>query len=100
MLYTNNSEFLSDDYSQCLLDNQAGIETLDALKELFTKGATDALGNSYDVREGKSAMAIVAPWTEGVFKEVLGDSLEETLVWRLFLTCKRRRLYSTAGLWG
>ncbi|MDA3802469.1 MAG: extracellular solute-binding protein [Patescibacteria group bacterium] len=79
LLFTNNGEYLSEDYSEALFNSEEGIEVLDGIKELFDNSYTDVNSNVWDFSEGKVAMAFIAPWTESVFKDQMGDDFEEVV---------------------
>ncbi|MBN2142976.1 sugar ABC transporter substrate-binding protein [Candidatus Woesearchaeota archaeon] len=76
LLWSNNGEFLSSDYSEALMNSPEGVEALTKIVELFEKGATDPNSNMFDLGKGTVAMAIAAPWLEGSFKENFGDRFE------------------------
>lgn len=77
LLLTNKGEYLNDDYSEAMFNSEEGVEVLDGIKELFDNNYTDINSNVWDFSEGKVAMAFIAPWTESVFKDQMGDRFEE-----------------------
>jgi len=77
LLMSNGGSYLSADNSQALFNSPAGVEVLNSICGLFKNGATDVNSNVWDFSDGKVAMAFVAPWTEGVFKEAMGDRFEK-----------------------
>ena len=79
LLFTNNGEYLSDDYSEAMFNSQEGVEVLDGIKELFDNSYTDISSNVWEFSEGKVAMAFIAPWTESVFRDQMGDKFDEVV---------------------
>ncbi|MBN2142636.1 ABC transporter substrate-binding protein [Candidatus Woesearchaeota archaeon] len=79
LLFSNGGKFLSDDEKKCMLNNEAGVETLTAMTDLFKSGSTDFTGTLWDFGKGKVAMVIVAPWTEGNYRQALGSDFEKVV---------------------
>ncbi|HTY39472.1 MAG TPA: extracellular solute-binding protein [Candidatus Paceibacterota bacterium] len=79
LLSTNNGKYLSDDYSKCLLSSPEGVETAAATQQLFTKGVTDMNGNVWDFGQGKVAMIVMAPWTEGTLRQSLTSTFDNVV---------------------
>ncbi len=73
LLFSNGGAYLSEDNSQAAFNSEEGVEVLNGIKELFDNGYTDESSNVWDFSEGKVAMAFIAPWTEGVFQEQMGE---------------------------
>jgi multiple sugar transport system substrate-binding protein len=79
LLFTNNGEYLNEDYSEALFNSEEGVEVLEGIKELFDNSYTDINSNVWDFSEGRVAMAFIAPWTESVFRDQMGDDFEKTV---------------------
>ncbi|MCK5138980.1 MAG: sugar ABC transporter substrate-binding protein, partial [Thermodesulfovibrionia bacterium] len=76
LLFSNEGDYISEDYAQCLLNSSEGIEALEAILELFDNGATDANSNVFDFGKGNAVMIIAAPWMEAMFRETIGDEFD------------------------
>lgn len=76
LLFSNNGKYLADDYSQALFNSPGGVEALEAVLELFDKGATDINSNVWDFGKSKVAMVFTAPWVEGILKDAMGDKFD------------------------
>ncbi len=77
LLVSNGGKYLSDDNSQCLVNSSEGVEALEKILELFSKGGTDAYGDVISgFGEGKTAMILMPPWVEGMFRDALGDKFD------------------------
>lgn len=79
LLYSNGGKYLADDFSKALFNSKEGIEALDALSQVFKKGATSINGNFFDFGKGKVAMVIAPPWTKGGFASVFGDKFSSVV---------------------
>jgi multiple sugar transport system substrate-binding protein len=77
LLLSNGGGYLATDNSQAIFNSPEGVEVLKSINTFFTKGYTDVNSNVWDFSKEKVAMAFIAPWTEGVFKEALGDKFNQ-----------------------
>jgi len=76
LLFSNNGQYLTADNSQAAFNGPEGLEILNSIASLFKNGYTDVNSNVWDFSEGKVAMAFIAPWTEGVFREGMGEKFD------------------------
>ena len=79
LLWSNGGEFLSEDYSRCLVNSEEGRGALEAELDLFRSGATDAKGSVWEFPNGTVAMMIMAPWYETSIKEVLQEKYQDVV---------------------
>jgi len=79
LLWSNGGEFLSEDYTKCLVNSQRGVATLEAELNLFEAGGTDAAGSVWDFPSGIVGMMIMASWFEADLKLGFGEEYENTV---------------------
>ncbi|MFB6180256.1 MAG: extracellular solute-binding protein [Candidatus Nanohalobium sp.] len=78
LAYSNNAQYVSDDYTHCRINSSAGVEALKATTKLFEKNATTLNADMWEFGEQKNvAMVIAAPWTEGTFREGFGNKFDK-----------------------
>lgn len=77
LLFTNGGSYLSKDGKRAAFNTPAGLEVLNSIVDLFNQKYTDINSNVWDFSSGKTAMAFVAPWAEGVLQNEMGERFEE-----------------------
>ncbi|MEI7451951.1 MAG: extracellular solute-binding protein [Candidatus Falkowbacteria bacterium] len=77
LLFSNGGSYLSADNSKPMFNDAKGVEVLTSIVDLFKKGYTDANSNVWDFSNDKAAMAFVAPWTEGTFRDQMGTRFDQ-----------------------
>lgn len=77
LLFTNGGRYLSEDGKSAAFNNRAGLEVLDSIVDLFNQKYTDVNSNVWGFSEGKTVMAFVAPWAEGVLRNEMGERFDE-----------------------
>ncbi len=79
LLWSNNGDYLAEDFSESLVNSPEAIEALEKLDSLYEQGVTDINGNIFDFGKGNIGMVIAPPWLEATFKENFGDRFETDL---------------------
>lgn len=64
----NGGEYLTPDNSKCMLNSPQGVKALASIVQLFSNKVTDDSSDVWDVGSGKSAMTIMAPWSQSSFE--------------------------------
>lgn len=77
LLFTDGGSYLAADNSQAAFNSPEGVEVLTSILSLFKNGYTDVNSNVWDFSKEKVAMAFIAPWTEGVFREGMGPAFDD-----------------------
>ncbi len=77
LLLSNGGAYLNEDNTRAVFNSGEGIEVLSEIVSLFDNSYTDTNSNVWDFSDGKVAMAFIAPWTEGVFKEGMAERFDE-----------------------
>jgi multiple sugar transport system substrate-binding protein len=76
LLYSLGGKFLTDDFSECLLDQPEALEALKQEMRLFETGGTDQAASVWSFPTGKVAMMINASWYESNMKIGFKDKYE------------------------
>jgi multiple sugar transport system substrate-binding protein len=78
LLYSIGGSMFNQDNTRCLLNENLGVEALDAILALFKEGATNGSGNfSTDFPQNTVAMSIEAPWAVDTLRLAYGQNYDK-----------------------